>query len=192
MGIVEMRRNDKRDMVAKAKEFVALHFLREEDEHGYMHSLRTYKLAKKLMAKFSDVNEEVVELAALLHDAIGDEYDYWDDQDSCREIREFLFESGYPEDGVKQICDIIGRRDPEFDECPLVDETLEDKIVHDACTLDCAREDLEEVRSSMRTDEARSLMDDEYGKCPEEYKSKHLSILDMVDCEGLEPPTSSV
>ena len=66
MLIVRFKENMK-DLIEKALAFVENYFKNECSGHDYFHTLRVFKLAKQIAIK-ENANEDIVALAALLHD----------------------------------------------------------------------------------------------------------------------------
>ncbi len=98
--------------------------------HDFLHALRVYKTAKELIME--GVDEEVVEIAALVHDLIDEKLE---EKIKEEELEEFLIKIGIEEEKVKKALEVS--KSISFRKgIPKEKLTLEAKIVQDADRLD--------------------------------------------------------
>lgn len=109
-------------------------FKDEFSGHDYFHSLRVFNLATQIAKKEANVNIEVVQLAALLHDV--DDYKLFSGiAGSNANAREFLAMNNVYATDIELICDIISKVSYKGTDTE-VHSTIEGKIVQDADRLD--------------------------------------------------------
>ena len=120
-------------IIDKGIEFVQWFFEEECSGHDYFHTLRVVKLAKQI-AQEENANQEIVVLAALLHDV--DDIKVSPNTNKNKDnARRFLKENHVDEDTINLICEIISEISYKgVDTVP--GKTLEAKIVQDADRLD--------------------------------------------------------
>jgi uncharacterized protein len=122
------------ELVKKTADMVKSKFLGEGSGHDWWHMYRVWTLAKKIAEK-EDVNMEIVELGALLHD-IAD-YKFHDGNESLggEVTREWLESLGAKEDLINEVVHIVDNisfKGSTFSKM----ESLEGKVVRDADRLD--------------------------------------------------------
>ena len=122
-----------KDIIEKAIAYDKEFFKNDYSGHDFWHTLRVYNNAK-LIAKDESCDEEIVFLAALLHDV--DDYKLVGEQDEpLQNAKKFLRDNEYPEKRIEWICQIISQI--SFKESGKdVPDSLEGKIVQDADRLD--------------------------------------------------------
>lgn len=100
--------------------------------HDAAHSLRVYRNAMRIAEKEPEADQEIVALAALLHDA--DDHKLFHTENNAN-TRSFLAENRVPEDMINQICTAINAVSFSRNRGK-TPSTLEGKIVQDADRLD--------------------------------------------------------
>lgn len=100
--------------------------------HDAAHSLRVYRNAMRIAEKEPEADQEIVALAALLHDA--DDHKLFHTENNAN-TRSFLAENRGPEDMINQICTAINAVSFSRNRGK-TPSTLEGKIVQDADRLD--------------------------------------------------------
>ena len=125
---------ESKQLIEKTKEHVKKELSSEFTGHDYWHIHRVWKLSKQI-GKKEDVNLQVVELAALLHD-LGDSklFDYENESDPARD---WLSKLTKDEALINHVCHIIDNMSfqKELEE-ESVDLSLEGQVVQDADRLD--------------------------------------------------------
>jgi len=102
--------------------------------HGYPHVVRVRKLALHIASYYNEVDKEVIELAALLHDIGRSGPGSADHAFTSAKVAELLLKSmKYPEDKVKVIVEAISTHSYSASREPQI---LEAKILSDADKLD--------------------------------------------------------
>ena len=118
------------EKIEKIKEFVEELSKGESTGHDYFHAIRVWKNAKEI-AKDYEVDMEIVEVSALVHDLIDEKFENFIEKG---ELKQKLIEFGFKEK-VDEIMDIIDsisfRKNVDKDKL-----SLEAKIVQDADRLD--------------------------------------------------------
>ena len=115
----------------RAEDFIRSLFEGESSGHDFYHSLRVHDLARRICAEEGG-DEDLVRLAALLHDA--------DDRklfstDGFANARRFMDSEGIPPDIQDSVCSMISQISFKGDGTRVPD-TLEGRIVQDADRLD--------------------------------------------------------
>ena len=115
---------------------VRRHMNHDNCGHGFDHVKRVAVIAQKLMQSLENVDEEVVRLAALLHDA--DDYKLFGQEasDNLTNTKKIMSECGV--DGIMQqkVCDIVSNMGYSKLLSGIRPQTLEGMIVSDADMLD--------------------------------------------------------
>ena len=120
-------------IIDKGIEFVQWFFAEECSGHDYFHTLRVVKLAKQI-AQEENANQDIVVLAALLHDV--DDIKLSPETHAKKEnARKFLSENNLDDRTIELICNIISEVSYKGTES-LPSKTLEGRIVQDADRLD--------------------------------------------------------
>jgi uncharacterized protein len=122
-------------LVQTIQQFVKERFESFEGSHDWFHIERVWNTAKYLQSKEGG-NQEVVELAALLHDISDHKYNNGDFQKGEKVAFELLISNGASEELATQVSKVIGI--VSFKGANVADETtsLEGQIVRDADRLD--------------------------------------------------------
>lgn len=115
----------------RAEDFIRSLFEGESSGHDFYHSLRVHDLARRICAEEGG-DEDLVRLAALLHDA--------DDRklfstEGFANARRFMDSEGIPPDIQDSVCSMISQISFKGDGTRVPD-TLEGRIVQDADRLD--------------------------------------------------------
>ncbi len=113
--------------------FVKHFFENECSGHDYFHTYRVFKMSKHL-AQIEKADEEIVMLAALLHD-VDDIKLSPDTHENKENARRFLNDNSIDENTIDLICRIIGEISYKGNES-YSPSTIEAKIVQDADRLD--------------------------------------------------------
>ena len=120
-------------IIDKGIGFVQWFFEEECSGHDYFHTLRVVKLAKQI-AQEENANQDIVVLAALLHDV--DDIKLSPETHAKKEnARKFLSENNLDDRTIELICNIISEVSYKGTES-LPSKTLEGRIVQDADRLD--------------------------------------------------------
>ncbi len=127
---------DNSNLISKTIDFVKDQLKNAEGGHDWFHIERVYKNAL-LIAKTEDVNLQVVQLAALLHDIADSKFHNGDETVGPQKAREFLFEQNVSSEIIEHVVSIIANM--SFSKS-LGEETLfhspELEVVQDADRLD--------------------------------------------------------
>ena len=112
--------------------YITTLFENNADGHDAAHSLRVYRIAMEILEKEDTCDREVVELAALLHDA--DDHKLFHTENNAN-ARAFLEGQGVAPEKIERICEVINgvSFSKNRGKHPA---TLEGKIVQDADRLD--------------------------------------------------------
>jgi len=116
-----------------ALEFVKNTFSDDYSGHDYFHTLRVYKMAKRI-AEQENANLIIVQLSALLHDVDDIKLSPETSVNKDRAV-DFLRKHGISEAMIKTICNIIGKVSFKGTDS-ITPETIEGKCVQDADRLD--------------------------------------------------------
>jgi len=124
-----------KNLIENTVEFVKEKLEGAEAGHDWFHIERVWKLSKKI-AETEDCNQEVVELAALLHDIADPKFHNGDETLALKVSREFLVSRNAPGEVIEQVLFII--KNISFKNRGEVPENLpiELKIVQDADRID--------------------------------------------------------
>ena len=123
---------DDKKLISDAIDFVSDLLENNSGGHDTAHSLRVYKNALEIAGNEPGCDMTVVSLAALLHDV--DDHKLFDHEDN-ENAREFLSNSGVPNEKIEEICSVINSVSFSKNRGKKP-ETLEGKIVQDADRLD--------------------------------------------------------
>ncbi|ERN52860.1 HD domain-containing protein [Alkalihalophilus marmarensis] len=120
-------------IIEKTEKWVKAQLINEESGHDWYHILRVTRTAQQI-AKEEHANDEIVTLAALVHD-LADDKVAQNEKEALKKIAEWFKENGLDDEAIDQIISIIttisfkgGNGQPV--------STLEGKIVQDADRLD--------------------------------------------------------
>lgn len=124
-----------KNLIGNTVEFVKEKLEGAEAGHDWFHIERVWKLSKKI-AETENCNQEVVELAALLHDIADPKFHDGDETLALKVSREFLESQNAPENVIEQVLFII--KNISFKNRGEVPQNLpiELKIVQDADRID--------------------------------------------------------
>ena len=121
------------DIIKNCLTYIKDYFKNESSGHDYFHTLRGYKIATHI-AKKEKANEDIVQLAALLHDV--DDYklskNTYKNKDNARK---FLEDNNLEENKINLICKIIDEISFKGTDS-ITPTSLEGKVVQDADRLD--------------------------------------------------------
>ena len=120
-------------VIENGLKFVKEFFENESSGHDFFHTLRVFKLAKEI-ALLESANEDIVMLAALLHD-VDDVKISPQTNPNKDNARKFLLENNVCEESINLICNIICEVSYKGVESKPA-SSLEGKIVQDADRLD--------------------------------------------------------
>ena len=123
---------DDKKLISDAMNFVSDLLENNSGGHDTAHSLRVYKNALEIAGNEPGCDMTVVSLAALLHDV--DDHKLFDHKNN-ENAREFLSDSGIPNEKIEEICSVINSVSFSKNRGKKP-ETLEGKIVQDADRLD--------------------------------------------------------
>lgn len=120
-------------IIEKTEKWVKAQLINEESGHDWYHILRVTRTAQQI-AKEEHANDEIVTLAALVHD-LADDKVAQNEKEALKKIAEWFKQNGLDDEAIDQIISIIttisfkgGNGQPV--------STLEGKIVQDADRLD--------------------------------------------------------
>ena len=119
-------------IIENAKSYIEEIFSNNADGHDAAHSMRVYANAMKLAERYHECDNEVVALAALLHDV--DDHKLFDTKDNAN-ARAFLTSNDLGEKEIEQICVIINGVSFSKNR-GMKPESIEGQIVQDADRLD--------------------------------------------------------
>ncbi|GAB2571813.1 HD domain-containing protein [Gracilibacillus alcaliphilus] len=125
------------DVVVATRKFVKQKLSGEATGHDWWHIERVYSNSLQIMEETNkQVDKEVVELAALLHDIADWKFHHGDEQAGPRVAREWLESQHVEQDMINHVCQII--QDLSFKGAGVTSsmESLEGQIVQDADRLD--------------------------------------------------------
>ncbi len=123
----------KEELIKKTKKYVEEFFKDDCGGHDYYHMLRVYNLAKIISEKEGG-NQEIIALAALLHDV--DDYKLVKrNKDPFCNAKKFLKENNVEEDKIEEICKVISTISYKGIDT-VAPKSIEGKIVQDADRLD--------------------------------------------------------
>jgi len=102
--------------------------------HGYPHVRRVREIALKIASRYNEVDREVIELAALLHDIARNGPGKADHAFTSAKVAELLLKSvGYPREKIALVVEAISSHSYSASREP---QSLEAKILSDADKLD--------------------------------------------------------
>lgn len=107
----------------------------ESTGHDWWHTYRVWQMSRHL-AEGENVNTQVVELAALLHDIADFKFHGGDDSVGPKVAREWLEKQDTKEEDISHVCEIIKNISYKGANVSSKMESLEGKIVQDADRLD--------------------------------------------------------
>ena len=119
------------EVIVRCIEYVKNIFKNEYSGHDHFHTLRVYKMAKRIAIE-ENANLEIVSLAALLHD-VDDIKLSPNTHKNKANARKFLLDNNVKE--IELICEIIGEISYKGIDTT-TGKTLESRIVQDADRLD--------------------------------------------------------
>ncbi len=118
------------ELIQEVNEFVRELSEGEGTGHDYYHALRVWRNAKEI-AKDFDVDMEVIEISALIHDLIDEKVELISKDELIKKLRDF----GVEDKKIQQVMDVVEKI--SFSKNIPKDElSLEAKIVQDADRLD--------------------------------------------------------
>lgn len=122
--------------INKTAGYVKKKFEKEGTGHDWWHMYRVWQLSKRIAKKEKNVDMEVIELAALLHDIADFKFHGGDFEAGPRAARQWLEAIKVPESKIIQVEDIV--RNISFKGANTKNDlkTKEGHIVHDADKLD--------------------------------------------------------
>lgn len=123
-------------VIDKTVEYVKNLLEGEETGHDWWHAYRVWQNSKIIMKSFTNIDYEVVELAALLHDIADWKFNYGNDEIGKQKAYEFLIKLGVEENITQHICQIISKMSYKGASVKNEVESIEGKIVQDADRLD--------------------------------------------------------
>lgn len=123
------------NLVACVAEHIKAQFLAESSGHDWHHINRVWRLARQIAEK-EGANQEVAELAALVHDIADWKFHGGDDSVGPREAKRLLGELGASPDVIEQVVDIVATISFKGAGVQTAMRTLEGKCVQDADRLD--------------------------------------------------------
>lgn len=137
-------------IIESAKEFVKELMKTNDPSHDWYHVERVWKNAvyiaqqERILNKDLVFDMEIVELAALFHDAVDFKYDNDQNRDlkdiACERLNSFFEKHSYPKEKIEKILYIIlnisWRKELEQKEKKITDIPVELKIVRDSDRLD--------------------------------------------------------
>ena len=124
------------DIVGEASKYVRSVLEGEGSGHDWWHIKRVYDLANTIASHYQDINLEVVQLGALLHD-IGDHKFYNGDHTmGPKLVREWLNKNGADPSTIEQVVQIVKEISYKGAGVTTPMSSLEGEIVQDADRLD--------------------------------------------------------
>ncbi len=124
-----------KNLIDNTVEFVKEKLEGAEAGHDWFHIERVWKLSKKI-AETEDCSQEVVELAALLHDIADPKFHNGDETIALKVSREFLESQNASEEVIEQVLFIIKNISFKNREEAPKNLPIELKIVQDADRID--------------------------------------------------------
>ncbi|MEX1995418.1 MAG: HD domain-containing protein [Candidatus Saccharimonadales bacterium] len=126
----------KSSAVQQTADFIKEKFGQEASGHDWWHMYRVWQLAKRIAVDEKNVDMEVVELAALLHDIADFKFHDGDFEAGPKAARAWLEKIEVEEPTIAHVEDIV--RNISFKGASVAPslKTLEGKVVHDADKLD--------------------------------------------------------
>lgn len=122
-------------LIEQTRHFVEKELAGDSSGHDWWHIFRVWKIAIRL-GEEENVNLEIVQLGALLHD-IGDwKFHNGDESVGPRRVREFLERCEADESTISHLCDIVSTISFKGAGVATPMQTQEGKVVQDADRLD--------------------------------------------------------
>lgn len=127
--------NEKNTLVSRVAAHIAARFAEESSGHDWHHINRVWKLAGRI-ANDEGADQEVVELAALVHDIADWKFHGGDDAIGPRQAEQLLRQEGASEEVICHVVDIVATISFKGAGVRTEMKTLEGKCVQDADRLD--------------------------------------------------------
>lgn len=146
------------------------------DKRRIEHAKKVTAYAEMILARETEADPNIVLAAAVLHDIgiknaeanHGSDEAVYQEQEGPAVARAILTEVGYPEDFIREVCDIVGHHHH-----PRPEETLNFKVVYDADLL---------------TNTEKQRMRDEGGKSSEQLLNSFLTPSGRAICQAPNTP----
>jgi uncharacterized protein len=122
-------------LVERVAEQIKARFLAESTGHDWHHISRVWKMARQI-AEQEGANQEVVQLAALVHDIADWKFHQGDETVGPREAERLLAAEGAPRAVIEQVVEIVASISFKGAGVASAMKTLEGKCVQDADRLD--------------------------------------------------------
>ena len=122
-------------LVSRVAEHIKGKFASESSGHDWHHIHRVWKLARQIGAR-ETANQEIVELAALVHDIADWKFHDGDDSVGPREAKRLLTAEGAAPEIIEQVVDIVRTISFKGAGVTTAMRTLEGQCVQDADRLD--------------------------------------------------------
>lgn len=122
-------------LVERVAAQVKARFLTESSGHDWQHIYRVWKLARQIALR-EGANQEIAELAALVHDIADWKFHDGDDRIGPREAERLLIEQGAARSLIEPVVDIVATISFKGAGVPNKMKTLEGRCVQDADRLD--------------------------------------------------------
>ena len=122
-------------LVGRVAAQVKARFLTESSGHDWQHIYRVWKLARQIALR-EGANQEIAELAALVHDIADWKFHDGDDRIGPREAERLLIEQGAARSLIEPVVDIVATISFKGASVPNKMKTLEGRCVQDADRLD--------------------------------------------------------
>jgi uncharacterized protein len=123
------------DLVGRVARHIKARFASESSGHDWHHIHRVWKLSRQIGTQ-EGANQEVVELAALVHDIADWKFHDGDDTMGPREAERLLTEEGASADLIKQVVEIVATISYKGAGVMTAMKSLEGQCVQDADRLD--------------------------------------------------------
>lgn len=122
--------------VQQTADFIKHKFGQEASGHDWWHMYRVWQLAKRIAAEEKDVNMQVIELAALLHDIADFKFHDGDFEAGPKASRQWLQSLKVDDATIVHVEDIVRNISFKGANVKPALKTKEGQIVHDADKLD--------------------------------------------------------
>ncbi|MEJ8591038.1 HD domain-containing protein [Riemerella anatipestifer] len=123
-------------LIDNTKNFVKNRLEGAEAGHDWFHIERVWKLSQKILSTEKEADEEVVNLAALLHDIADPKFHNGDETLALQISRDFLVKENVSEETIDKVLFIIKHLSFKNKENQPKELPIEFKIVQDADRLD--------------------------------------------------------
>ncbi len=123
-------------LIDNTKNFVKNKLEGAEAGHDWFHIERVWKLSQKILSTEKAANEEVVNLAALLHDIADPKFHNGDETLALQVSRDFLMKENVSDETIDEVLFIIKHLSFKNKESQPKELPIEFKIVQDADRLD--------------------------------------------------------